>query len=226
MRLPARRLSLVVCMLASGVLLAQAPPQAPGNLRIITAGTSSPIVAFTAPSAGATVSGVVTMSATASDDVGVLGVQFFVDGAAVGAEDAAPPYSASWNSATVANGSRNLTARARDGSGNQTSATIAVTVSNTTGSLQISGVSAPATVARYDKFEITFNVTGTVATNLQMPYDPAPPPGIPARWGISVGAQFSRDNFQTIHTIPAFHYQSFEYQVKGNRDWFNPLDQF
>ena len=59
-----------------------------------------------------------------------------------------------------------------------------------------------------------------------MPYDPAPPAGIPASWGITVNAQFSQDNFQTVHTIPAFYYQSYEYQVKGNRDWFNPLDQY
>jgi hypothetical protein len=94
------------------------------------------------------------------------------------------------------------------------------------GGFQISGISAPGTVARYDKFEITFAVTGSVATNLQMPYDAAPPAGIPAAWGITVNAQFSQDNFQSVHTIPAFYYQHHEYQVKGGRDWLNPLDQY
>ena len=38
--------------------------------------------------------------------------------------------------------------------------------------------------------------------------------------------EFSTDNFQTVYTIPAFYYQQFDYQVKGDRDWFNPLDQY
>jgi hypothetical protein len=226
MRLIAHRVAVVLSVLASGVLLAQAPPQPPRNLRIIQPTGAPPVVSFVAPSPGATVSGTVTLSATASDDIGVLGVQFYVDGAAIGAEDTTVPYSVSWNTATVSNASHSLMARARDGAGNQASATLTVTVNNTAGSRQITGVSAPASVGRYEKFEVTFNVTGTVAVNLQMPYDPAPPAGIPARWGISVNAQFSRDNFQTVHTIPAFHYQAYEYLVKGNRDWFNPLDQY
>ncbi len=96
----------------------------------------------------------------------------------------------------------------------------------TSGNLQISAVTAPDTVGKYDKFEVDFAVSGTVATNPQMPYDSAPPAGIPAGWGITVNGEFSQDGFQTIHTIPAFLYQAFDYQVKGNRDWFNPLDQY
>ena len=41
---------------------------------------------MTAPAAGATVSGTVSVSATASDNVGVVGVQFLLDGANLGAE--------------------------------------------------------------------------------------------------------------------------------------------
>lgn len=224
-------LAAAVGLLPVGVLLAQSPPAAPSNLRIVRdvpgGDTTPPTVAITAPAAGATVSGIVTLSASAADNVGVTGVQFFVDGSAIGAEDTTAPYSVSWNSAGVANGSRTLTARARDAAGNTaTSAGVTVTVQNATGALEISGVSAPSSVPRYDKYEITFNVTGTVAANLQMPFDPAPPPGVPGNWGISVNAEFSRDNFQTTHTIPAFYYQAYDYQVKGNRDWFNPLDQY
>jgi hypothetical protein len=94
------------------------------------------------------------------------------------------------------------------------------------GTLRVESIVAPTTVAAYDKFEITFNVVGTVATNLQMPFDPTPPAGIPAGWGITVNAEFSRDNFQTTYVIPGFYHQSYEHQVKGNRDWFNPLNQF
>src|SRR5262252_4057420 len=93
--------------------------------------TSPPAVNLTAPSNGATVSGTVTVSASASDNVGVAGVQFTLDGANLGAEDTASPYSVSWNTTGVANGSHTLTATARDAAGNRTtSAAVTVTVNN------------------------------------------------------------------------------------------------
>ena len=73
---------------------------------------------MTAPAAGSTVGGTVAVSASASDNVGVVGVQFRLDGANLGAEDTAAPYSVSWNTTTVANGSHTLTAVARDAAGN------------------------------------------------------------------------------------------------------------
>src|SRR6185295_16717019 len=95
------------------------------------ADTAPPTVSITAPANGATVSGTVNVNATASDNVGVAGVQFFVDGATLGGEDTTSPYSVSWNTTAVANGSHQLTARARDAAGNRTtSATVTVTVSN------------------------------------------------------------------------------------------------
>ena len=51
----------------------------------------------------------------------MAGVQFVVDGTVlVGAEDLSSPYGVSWNTATVANGSHTVTARARDNAGNIT----------------------------------------------------------------------------------------------------------
>ena len=52
-----------------------------------------PAVALTAPAGGATVTGSVTVSAAASDNVGVAGVQFKLDGANLGAEVTSAPYS-------------------------------------------------------------------------------------------------------------------------------------
>ena len=46
------------------------------------ADSTPPTVSMTAPAAGATVSGTVALSANASDNVGVVGVQFLVNGAA------------------------------------------------------------------------------------------------------------------------------------------------
>src|SRR5205085_11780115 len=95
--------------------------------------TAAPAVALTAPVGDATVNGDVTVSADASDNVGVVGVQFLVDGQPVGAEDTAAPYSITWDSRTVAEGGHMLSARSRDAAGNvTTSASRSVTVANFT----------------------------------------------------------------------------------------------
>jgi len=92
-----------------------------------------PAVSVSSPISGATVSGTVAVSATASDNVGVVGVQFRLDGVNLGAEDTTSPFSASWNTTSVSNGSHLLTAVARDAAGNTaTSASVSVTVSNAT----------------------------------------------------------------------------------------------
>lgn len=88
-----------------------------------------PQVALTAPADGAQVSGAVTVSADASDEVGVERVDFLLDGALL-ASDAQAPYSVQWNSAAASNGAHVLQARAEDVAGNQaSSAAVAVTVS-------------------------------------------------------------------------------------------------
>jgi Big-like domain-containing protein len=93
--------------------------------------TTPPTVSITAPANGATVSGTINVSADASDNVSVAGVQFLLDGAALGAEDTAAPYSVALDTTKVANGSHTLTATARDAAGNHaTSAPVTVTVSN------------------------------------------------------------------------------------------------
>ncbi len=94
---------------------------------------TAPTVSLSAPAAGATISGAsVTVSATASDDVGVVGVQFKLDGANLGAEDTTSPYSISWNTTTTTDGAHTLTAVARDAAAHATTSTpVSVTVDNT-----------------------------------------------------------------------------------------------
>lgn len=109
-----------------------------GSSQLGPAGTSSttdttpPSVSLTAPSNGSTVSGTVNLTANASDNIGVAGVQFKVDGQNLGSEDTTSPYGVSWNSAGVANGTHTITAVARDAAGNTSSSNASVTVSNTT----------------------------------------------------------------------------------------------
>jgi hypothetical protein len=95
------------------------------------ADTTRPTVSLTAPGAGAIVNGTIAVSANASDNVGVIGVQFKLDGANLGAERTTSPYSVTWDSSTASNATHTLTAVARDAAGNQTTATaVTVTVSN------------------------------------------------------------------------------------------------
>jgi outer membrane protein assembly factor BamB len=78
-------------------------------------------------------------------------------------------------------------------------------------------------IPTYEKLELTFDVD-TVAANLQLPYDQIPPLGLEPEAGVTVDALFSPDNWQTIYTQPAFFYQEFQDEVKGNKEWFYPTN--
>ncbi|HYO51964.1 Ig-like domain-containing protein [Archangium sp.] len=85
-----------------------------------------PTVALTSPAQGASVAGLVSLQASASDDRGISSVYFYVDGTRV-AIVSSPPYVASWDSHSVPNGAHTLTTRAYDAAGNSTTSA-AVTV--------------------------------------------------------------------------------------------------
>jgi archaellum component FlaF (FlaF/FlaG flagellin family) len=92
--------------------------------------TTAPSVSLTAPSAGATLSGTVTLTATASDNVAVSTVGFLLDGAQIGSTTSSP-YRLSLDSTSLSDGAHTISARAVDNSGNaKTSAGVAVTVAN------------------------------------------------------------------------------------------------
>jgi RHS repeat-associated protein len=102
---------------------------------IIVDNTAPPTGAISAPANNATVDGQVTVSATATDDVGVARVEFLVDGIRVGAPATTAPYSTTWNTldplAGIFNGEHQLSAVITDTSGQQvTTAARAVTVDN------------------------------------------------------------------------------------------------
>jgi hypothetical protein len=93
--------------------------------------TTAPTVSVTAPTAGATVSGTTTISATASDNVGVTKVEFYVD-SVLKSTDTAAAYSYSWDTTGYANGAHTIYAKAYDAAGNNKQSTsVSVTVSNT-----------------------------------------------------------------------------------------------
>ncbi len=95
-----------------------------------TPDTTAPTIAITAPANGATVGGTTTVSASASDNVGVSRVEFYVDSVLKGT-DTTSPYSFAWDTTGYAAGSHSLYSKAYDAAGNVgTSATITVTVNN------------------------------------------------------------------------------------------------
>ena len=122
-----------------------------------------PSVSITAPASGATVSGTIKVSANATDNVGVAGVRFRVDGLDLGGEDTAAPYSASWNTLTASNGSHKLTATARDAAGNTATSAVTVTVFNDTSppSITITSPASGATVS--GSIRIVADATDNVA---------------------------------------------------------------
>ena len=89
------------------------------------------------------------LSASASDDVGVQAVQFFMDGTNLGEDDTAP-YTLDWDSTAASNGTHTLTAVARDAAGNETtSAGVPVTTSNPVfvNETVVPGIAAATTIA-------------------------------------------------------------------------------
>ena len=89
----------------------------------------APMAALTAPLDLANgLTGALSLTATASDDVGVTGVEFQVDGVQVGGSATTAPYGASVDTTMYASGQHIVRARARDAAGNL-SAWAAATVS-------------------------------------------------------------------------------------------------
>jgi glucose/arabinose dehydrogenase len=84
-----------------------------------TADNQPPSITLTNPPnlAGA-VTGTVTVSATATDNVGVSAVEFQVDGLPLGGEDTSAPYEATWDTSAYPPGQHVVRARARDAAGN------------------------------------------------------------------------------------------------------------
>jgi len=88
-------------------------------------------VAITAPAQGATVAGTVTVTASASDSVTIIGVQYQLDGAKIGPLLREAPYSLFWDTSLASNGAHTLTAVAKDVSSNTaTSSSLPVTILN------------------------------------------------------------------------------------------------
>jgi parallel beta-helix repeat protein len=139
----ARTLGIV---LAAGVLLGFSPAYAakPASRN----DRAAPSVSIAAPAAGSTVSGVVSVSVTASDNIGVARVDLAANGVLVTSATTAP-YAFRWDSTKLPNGAATLSATAYDLSGNKgsTSATVNVANSSLPPSVAISSPSPGSTLS-------------------------------------------------------------------------------
>jgi len=124
--------------------------------------TTAPAVSIGAPLGSSTVSGLVPVDVSATDNVGVARVELRVNGATV-ATDTGAPFAFSWDSTKVANGNYTLTAYAVDGAGNAaSSANVVVNVSNTVA--KIVDTTAPTVVIANPSNGTA--VSGTVSVSL------------------------------------------------------------
>src|SRR5438093_1331386 len=127
--------------------------------------TTPPAVSITAPANGATVSGSVTVTASASDNVGVTAVTISVDGTTLCVDNTAS-YSCSWDTTTTTNASHTISATATDAAGNTgTAPVVSVTVSNvppdtTPPTISITAPASGATVSG------TVSVTASASDNV------------------------------------------------------------
>ncbi|MBW3538469.1 right-handed parallel beta-helix repeat-containing protein, partial [Candidatus Parcubacteria bacterium] len=101
------------------------PPPPPSD-------TTVPAVNITAPANDATVSGTTSVSANASDNVGVTKVEFYLDNN-LQSTATANPYNWSWDTTGTANGTHTLTAKAYDAASNTASSgPVSVNINNAT----------------------------------------------------------------------------------------------
>ncbi len=98
----------------------------------LVCGDTGPTVSLSSPADGARVSGSVSITGDASDDMLISGVQFKRSNTDIGAEDATSTYSTTWDTTAVADGSYSIVAVARDLTGNRaTSSARTLVVDNT-----------------------------------------------------------------------------------------------
>ena len=118
-------ISLFVLFAIFGCSSSSAPPPPPPPMPDATA----PTVSAVAAPAG-TVNRTVTLSVTATDNVGVTDVRFLVDGVVLGSDTTAP-YNFDWDTSAETEGDHMLSAEAQDAAGNVAqSAAVTVTVRN------------------------------------------------------------------------------------------------
>jgi len=154
------------------------------NVKVTNSGKCDniPSVKFTSPAATVkAVKGTISLKAAASDDVGVVKVQFFVDNAMV-SEKKTIPYEATWDTSTAKEGAHTLKALAYDTAGQTGKDVMQLFVDRTAPTVQITAPYDGSTIKNGDAVtvaatdnialdKVSILVNGTsVATFTKSPY--------------------------------------------------------
>ena len=191
--------------------------------------TTPPTVTLTAPTEGVVVSGMLSLSATATDDVSVSAVNFRVEGASYNQSDFSTPYQGLLDTRVLPNGPHTLKATARDGHGNESTHSVQVIVDNDV-IAPVVALTAPASGAI---------VEGTVTVSADATDDRAVTKvdfllnGVPlgtvtaAPWSIAWNTRASMTNGTKTLTAKAFDAvgnvtTSAVRTVTVNNDWVSP----
>ncbi len=133
-----------------------------GALNILISGqydTTPPTVSINSPTQDSTVSGTITINATATDDMGVIKVEFYIGSTLINT-DTSYPYSCIWDTNMVSNGQYTLQAKAYDAANNIGSSDfVQITVNN---QILLTFPSKPPSVKTYKN-----NTTISWETNIE-----------------------------------------------------------
>jgi hypothetical protein len=171
-----------------------------------------PIVNITSPSQG-NVTGPINIRATASDNIGVAGVQFLLDGNNLGLEDITAPYSIPWNSAITTAGNHVISARARDVAGNVSVVTyvnvnVIIPSPPVISSIVVNGITANSA---------TITWTTNVPSSSQVVYDATSAYGLSSLTDPALATSHSV-TLMGLSPATLYHYQVLSADTNGTRN--------
>ncbi|AWT34378.1 hypothetical protein GCM10008956_25600 [Deinococcus arenae] len=157
-----RSIPFAVLALTGALLSACAPHPTPD--------ATKPTVALTAAPTTVTAAGTITLSATATDNVGVTKVDFY-QGSTLISSDTTSPYTATASVTSAQNGSVTYRAVASDAAGNTAEATASVTVNIDVTAPTVSVTATPSTLTSPGTVTFTANASDNVGVTKVEFYD-------------------------------------------------------
>lgn len=184
-------------------------PSSTGNNCTASADATAPITTITSPASGATVSGVVTVAATATDNIAVTRVEIYADNTLKTALTAAP-YTYQWNTGALANGPHSISVKAYDAAGNVGAATAVVTVANGDSQAPTMPTGVVATANAYNKVTLAWGASSDNVGVSQY---------LVTRNGIVVGSAVGATTYVDMSVAPGttYSYQVTAYDAAGNK---------
>jgi len=119
-----------------------------------------PTISITSPANGSSINGTININVNANDNNKVALVSLSIDGGSAVSSSNKAPFTNTWNSGTVSNGSHTLYLTATDASGNKATSSIQVSVNNTAPG----DITSP--IVSYISPADQSSLTGTVAVNI------------------------------------------------------------